>query len=124
MFEQSYEFTFEAAHDLGCNVDGDDHPYSRVHGHSFYCTVTLRADTLGPDGWIMDFASLRAACQKIHDRYDHRLLNTVQGLEEGPTMERLCLRIAELLKADLPSLAAVELARPSLNERVRYTLSG
>ena len=45
MLEQSYRFTFEAAHELGQNVaDQPEHPYARIHGHSFEATVTLRAE--------------------------------------------------------------------------------
>lgn len=121
MYEQSYEFTFETAHHLGANVpEMPDHPYSRVHGHSIHCRVTLQAAALGGEGWITDFAILKAACGEIYDLLDHRFLNTVPGLEDTPTMERLAAFIAEKLHPALPALHAVTLSRPSLKEEVRY----
>ena len=123
MFEQSYSFTFEAAHELGQNVeDTPDHPYSHVHGHSFEVTVILGANRVGEKGWVMDFPQLRAACQKLHDLLDHRFLNHIEGLER-PTLENLALFIHERLSSPLPALSSVEVARPSLRERVRYSPS-
>lgn len=120
MYEQSYQFTFEAAHDLAENVVGrDDHPYSRIHGHSFVVTLTLRAAKLAPEGWIIDFADLRAIAEELRARLDHRLLNSIPGLER-PTLENTAAWIFNAAVADAPALHKVELARPTLNERVAY----
>lgn len=120
MFEQSYTFTFEAAHDLAENVRGEaDHPYSRIHGHSFVVTLTLRAEKLAPEGWIIDFARLKAICARLHGQLDHRLLNAIPGLER-PTLENTAAWIFAAAIADAPALYKVELARPSLNERVAF----
>lgn len=120
MYEQSYQFAFEAAHDLAENVKGEgDHPYARVHGHSFIVTVTLRAAALAPEGWIMDYAALRAICERVRDRLDHRLLNTIAGLER-PTLENTAAWIFKAFEAETPSLWRIEVARPTLNERVAY----
>ena len=117
-YEQSYAFGFEAAHELAVNV-GPDHDYAHVHGHSFRVTVTLAASEAGPEGWVMDFAALREACEGVRARLDHRLLNLIEGLER-PTLERLAAWIAGELSGALPALAMVEVARPSLSESVRY----
>ena len=120
MYEQSYQFTFEAAHDLAENVKGEtDHPYSRIHGHSFVVTLTLRAEKLAPEGWIIDFAKLKAICERLHGRLDHRLLNAIPGLER-PTLENTAAWIFAAAVADAPALFKVELSRPTLNERVAY----
>lgn len=120
MYEQSYQFTFEAAHDLAENVRGEgDHPYARVHGHSFVVTVTLRAGALAPEGWIMDYAALRKACERVRDRLDHRLLNDIAGLER-PTLENTAAWIFKAFAPETPALWRVEVARPTLNERVAY----
>jgi 6-pyruvoyltetrahydropterin/6-carboxytetrahydropterin synthase len=120
VYEQSYEFTFEAAHDLAENVKGqDDHPYSRIHGHSFVVTLTLRARELAPEGWIIDFATLRDACDRLHALLDHRLLNTIEGLER-PTLENTAAWIFKRAAKDLTALYKVEIARRTLNERVAY----
>ncbi len=120
MFEQSYHFSIEAAHELGDAVGRDpDHPYTHIHGHSFEITVTLRGEKLSSAGWLTDFATVKTACQDIHARLDHRFLNDIDGLER-PTLEHLAKWIFDNLKPALPALAAVEAARPSLRERVRY----
>lgn len=120
MYEQSYEFTFEAAHDLADNVKGeDDHPYARIHGHSFVVTVTLRAAALAPEGWIMDYAKLRAICEGVRARLDHRLLNAIPGLER-PTLENTAAFIFKAFEKEVPALWRVEVARPTLNERVAF----
>ena len=120
MFEQSYTFTFEAAHELSANVEEiEGHPYANIHGHSFAVTVTLEAGALSKKGWVLDYASLRTKCDAVRARLDHQFLNHVPGLER-PTLERLAKWIFELLADDLPTLANVEVARPSLRERVKY----
>ena len=117
MFEQSYSFGFEAAHELAQNV-GADHDYAHVHGHSFEVTVILRGAP-GPQGWLRDFAEVRAACEEVRLRLDHRFLNRVEGLER-PTLERLAVWVHEALRPALPELSEVAVARPSLRERVAY----
>ena len=120
MYEQSYQFTFEAAHDLAENVKGqDDHPYSRLHGHSFVVTLTLRARELTPEGWIIDFARLRTICERLHGLLDHRLLNTIEGLER-PTLENTAAWIFNEAAKDTKALFKVEIERPTLKERVAY----
>lgn len=120
MFEQSYQFAFEAAHDLAENASGEaDHPYARIHGHSFLVTLTLRAEKLAPEGWIVDFAALRAICEGLRERLDHRLLNAVPGLER-PTLETIAAWIFAAASEDTPALHKVEVARPTLNERVAF----
>ena len=124
MYEQSYQFTFEAAHDLAENVKGEtDHPYSRIHGHSFVVTLTLRAEKLSPQGWIIDFAKLKTICEQLRDQLDHRLLNAIPGLER-PTLENTAAWIFDAAIADAPALFKVELARPTLNERVAFFAKG
>lgn len=120
MYEQSYQFTFEAAHDLADTVPGEtDHPYSRIHGHSFVVTLTLRAEALAAEGWIMDYAKLRNIAGRVKERLDHRFLNLISGLER-PTLENTARWIFDATVADAPALFKVELSRPTLNERVAY----
>ena len=118
MYEQSYSFGFEAAHELGGNVEAG-HDYAHVHGHSFEVTVTLRGEP-GPQGWLRDFAEVRAACEGVRLRLDHRLLNRIDGLSV-PTLETLAKWIYERLAPALPELAVVAVARPSLREGVAFT---
>ncbi len=120
MYEQSYEFSFEAAHDLAVNVKGEaDHPYARIHGHSFVVTVTLRAGKTSPEGWIIDYGALRAIAERVRGRLDHRLLNTIPGLER-PTLEAIAKFIFEAFAAEAPATWRVEAARPTLGQRAAY----
>jgi 6-pyruvoyltetrahydropterin/6-carboxytetrahydropterin synthase len=120
VYEQSYEFTFEAAHDLADAVKGEgDHPYARIHGHSFVVTLTLRSTALAAEGWIMDFARLREVCERLRARLDHRMLNTIAGLER-PTLENTAAYIFREAAKEAPALYRVDIARPTLRERVSY----
>ncbi|MEO0400175.1 MAG: 6-carboxytetrahydropterin synthase [Pseudomonadota bacterium] len=124
MYELSYTFNFEAAHDLAQSSPAQAqepgvHAYSRVHGHSFVATVILSAESLTKDGWVTDIAAVRAACDKTRDALDHRLLNEIEGLET-PTLEVIAQWIFDALSKDLPALARIEVARPTLGERATY----
>lgn len=117
MIEQTYTFGFEAAHELSANV-AEGHDYAHVHGHSFEVTVLLAGEP-GPQGWLRDFAAVRAACEGVRTALDHRFLNKIEGLER-PTLERIAAWIADRLADAFPELAAVTVARPSLREAVTY----
>jgi len=97
------EFTFEAAHRLPRVPE--KHKCARLHGHSFRVEVHVRGE-VGPDGWVRDFADLKAAFEPLHAQLDHRYLNEVPGLE-NPTSELLARWIWERLRPALPDLARV-----------------
>jgi 6-pyruvoyltetrahydropterin/6-carboxytetrahydropterin synthase len=98
------EFGFESAHRLP-NVP-DDHKCARVHGHSFRVRVTVEGEVDERLGWVMDFADIKAACNSVRDRLDHRYLNEIEGLE-NPTSEVLAMWIWGRLADTLP-LKSVE----------------
>lgn len=112
--------TFEAAHFMGHKPEG--HPYAHVHGHSFRIEATVEGVLAPGAAFVEDFADLTAALEGVAARLDHRLLNEIEGLEV-PSLERLCLWVAQALKPALPGLVAVELSRPSLSETVRLELA-
>jgi 6-pyruvoyltetrahydropterin/6-carboxytetrahydropterin synthase len=123
-YEQSLEFSFEAAHELGDAVRNEaGHPYGRLHGHSYVVTVTLRAGALAPEGWIMDYAELRRISERVRERLDHRLLNAIPGLER-PTLENTAAWIFKAFEKETDALWRVEIARPTLKERVAYYAKG
>lgn len=119
MFEQRIVFRFEAAHELESNVGDPSHDYAHIHGHSFEAVLILRGETDPDKGWLIDFAAVKAEAARIRSLLDHRLLNAVDGLGK-PTLENLSKFIFDHAKEGLPPLAAVEVARPSLGEIVRY----
>ncbi|MEO1041898.1 MAG: 6-carboxytetrahydropterin synthase [Pseudomonadota bacterium] len=119
MFEQRVVFRFEAAHELGGNVGDPTHSYAHIHGHSFEALLVLRGEVDPEKGWLIDFARARTETDRVRALLDHRLLNAVDGLGK-PTLENLAKFIFDRTKNALPPLAAVEVARPSLGETVRY----
>lgn len=118
-FEIEKAVTFEAAHYMGGKPEG--HPYRNVHGHSFRLEARVAGVVKPGEEWVEDFSVLETALKATAAKLDHRLLNEIDGLEV-PTLERICLWAAQDLKAGLPGLASVTLARPSLNERCTLTL--
>lgn len=99
------EITFESAHFLPEVPEG--HKCRRLHGHSFRVRVFVGAGRLAREGWVEDFAVIRAHLEPIRQALDHRLLNDVAGLE-NPTSERLAQWIWGRAKAVLPELHCVE----------------
>ncbi|RZO67611.1 MAG: 6-carboxytetrahydropterin synthase [Parvularculaceae bacterium] len=127
MYEQTYSFTFEAAHALATSPPAQQkadtatgpHPYARLHGHSFVATIMLQSEELGGDHWVADFADVRAACDKVKNALDHQLLNEIDGLET-PTLEVLSRWIYDRLASDFPAIAKVSVARPTLSESASF----
>jgi len=97
-------FSIEAAHRLP-NLPAT-HKCSRLHGHSFRIEVHISGELVEPEGWVMDFADVKAAFQPLFDQLDHNYLNDVPGLE-NPTSERLAQWIWEQLKPRLPLLSTI-----------------
>lgn len=112
--EISKDFTFDAAHHFG-HKDAD-HPFSRLHGHSFAGTVTLEGKAASESGMVRDFWEIEAEIKALRDQLDHRLLNDVEGLEH-PSLEAIATWVFERLDTKLPGLVAVEIRRPSCGEK-------
>tara|TARA_R110002049_G_scaffold7808_4_gene44080 strand:+ start:177 stop:533 length:357 start_codon:yes stop_codon:yes gene_type:complete len=100
------EFHFEAAHRLPNVPEG--HKCARLHGHSFHVRLVVAGDAPEPEGWVMDFAELKAAFKPLYDQLDHHYLNDVPGLE-NPTSENIARWIWHKLKPAVPLLHEVEI---------------
>lgn len=98
------EFRFEAAHYLP-NLPAS-HKCRRMHGHSFRGEIAVRGPIDPVQGWLVDYADLKAALQPVVDRLDHYPLNEVEGLE-NPTSEMLAVWIWRRLVPALPALHRV-----------------
>lgn len=113
--------SFDAAHYL------DDcpqtRPYARLHGHSFTLEAAIEGEPDPKTGWVADFADVAAALEELKGLLDHRLLNEVEGLER-PTLENICRFAADHLRARLPGLAEIKVARPSNGESCVYSVRG
>jgi 6-pyruvoyltetrahydropterin/6-carboxytetrahydropterin synthase len=100
------EFHFEAAHRLPNVPEG--HKCARLHGHSFHVRLVVAGEVREPDGWVMDFADLKASFKPIYDQLDHYYLNEIPGLE-NPTSENIAIWIWARLKPELPQLSSIEI---------------
>ncbi len=119
IFEITKSAKFDAAHFLRA---GPEHErYRRMHGHSFTVEASVRGTASAATGWVADLGALETALGDVAAGLDHRLLNEIEGLEQ-PTLERLCVHFAEALKARLPGLSRVTVARPSSGESCTFNL--
>jgi 6-pyruvoyltetrahydropterin/6-carboxytetrahydropterin synthase len=114
MYEIFKEFTFEAAHHLAVNVT-DDHPYARLHGHSFRVEVFLKGDKDKDKNWLFDFGEIEKRIIELRRELDHNYLNEIEGLEV-PTLENITRWIWNRLHNELPGLDRVLVRRGSLGE--------
>jgi 6-pyruvoyltetrahydropterin/6-carboxytetrahydropterin synthase len=98
----AHEFRFEAAHRLPNVPEG--HKCARLHGHSFVVELAVSGDVDPKTGWLIDFAEIEAAWKPLHDLFDHRYLNEVEGLS-NPTSENLARFVWDRVR---PRLAVLE----------------
>ena len=112
------EFHFDAAHHMGMNVPAG-HPYGRLHGHSFTACLTLRGEPDKATGWVMDFAEIDKAIDRIRHQLDHNYLNDITGLEI-PSLENICLWIWKSIAPEIPLLYSVSVKRGTLGEGCIY----
>lgn len=99
-------FTIEAAHRLPHVPEG--HKCARLHGHSFRIEVHVQGEPDPQQGWVMDFADVKAAFAPVFEQLDHRYLNDLPGLD-NPTSEHLAIWIWNALKPTLPALSKIVL---------------
>ena len=97
-------FTLESAHRLP-NVPAG-HKCARLHGHSFRIEIHVEGEPDPIQGWVMDFADVKAAFAPLFERLDHHYLNEIDGLE-NPTSEMLARWIFRRLDPQLPGLDRV-----------------
>lgn len=119
MAEIFKSFTFDAAHQLACNVP-DGHRYSGVHGHSFAVEVYVAGAANPTTGWILDFADVETAIAPLRQTLDHSYLNEIEGLEV-PTLENIAAWLWARLEGPLPGLCRIVIRRGSCNEGCIYT---
>jgi 6-pyruvoyltetrahydropterin/6-carboxytetrahydropterin synthase len=106
------DFEFAAAHRLP-RYDG---PCSRMHGHNYKLTVTVRGGVDPSSGMVVDFEKVRRVVwDSALSRWDHQTMN---DFLENPTAENMVVALWELLRGTLPGL--VEL---TLHETSAYRVS-
>ena len=92
-------FIFEAAHTLKTRyVDIHTKMQSEnIHGHTYTASISVKGEP-DKDGMVKDFGHFKWAIDAIKLQLDHKFLDNVEGLNR-PTMENLCLYIANYLKS-------------------------
>lgn len=120
-FEITRTGGFEAAHHLA--PKDPSHPYGQLHGHSFHVEIGVSGIVQPGEDWVDDFARIGSELKQVCSRLDHSYLNDIEGLEL-PTLERICVWIADKLQPALPKLSRVTVSRPSLQESCTLRLQG
>ncbi len=118
---QSFEYRMGFFLDVGHYMNeayAEGHPNRRIHGHTFHGEWIV-VGVPDKHGCVIEVAAAQTSLQKVLEKYDHRLLNDIEGLE-NPTTEMLARKIYHDLVIMEPRTVAVELYRPSVRLRVRY----
>mgnify|MGYP003147434522 CR=1 FL=1 len=121
IYRISKEFHFSMGHALN-HYEGDCH---NVHGHNYRLVVTMKADRLDENGFVMDFKDLKNQVnQIIIQDLDHKflfhkedkrkdlfgLLDGKIGVDYEPTAENIVTNIANgLLHNGLTGIDRIEL---------------
>ena len=115
-FELSQRFFFEAAHTLERVHETDSS--RRIHGHTYHACVTVSGPQDPSTGMIVDLAVLRGTIAEVRERLDHRFLDEVPELGR-PTLENLCVYIAQALASKQWFVARIEVERPASGDSCR-----
>jgi 6-pyruvoyltetrahydropterin/6-carboxytetrahydropterin synthase len=109
----SQRFFFDAAHTLQRDIEAEGS--RRIHGHTYHAEVSL-SGPLNPDsGMVHDLGHLRLRLQAVREQLDHHLLDEVPHLGK-PTLENLCLFIAQALADMQPPPSRVRVWREALGD--------
>ena len=109
----SQRFFFDAAHTLLRKIEVEGS--RRIHGHTYHAEVVLEGERDPQTGMVMDLGLLRRRLETVRLQLDHHLLDDVPGLPP-PTLENLCLFIANALPDLHPQLARVRVWREALGD--------
>ncbi len=113
-FTISQRFFFDAAHTLRREIEAEGS--RRIHGHTYHAEVSLSGPRDPATGMVLDLGLLRRALDGVREQLDHHLLDDVPGLGT-PTLENLCLFIAQALPAELrPRVSRVRVWRDALGD--------
>lgn len=103
MYTISKTFTFDAAHQLAHLPPG--HKCARLHGHTYRVKLTLQAEDLDANGFVVDFTDLVEFKVYIQEYLDHRNLNDVCPYRT--TAENLACWLFDVCGDKWPQLVAV-----------------
>ncbi|WP_447741666.1 6-carboxytetrahydropterin synthase [Variovorax boronicumulans] len=112
-FTISQRFFFDAAHTLKREIEVEGS--RRIHGHTYHAEVWLAGERDPVTGMVIDLGLLRRRLEDVREQLDHHLLDDVPALHP-PTLENLCVFIADALPDLRPSLARVRVWREALGD--------
>jgi 6-pyruvoyltetrahydropterin/6-carboxytetrahydropterin synthase len=113
LFTVSQRFFFDAAHTLKREIEAEGS--RRIHGHTYHAEVWLAGPLNPVSGMVIDLGLLRQRLDDVRTLLDHHMLDDVPGLG-APTLENLCLFIANALSDLRPRLARVRVWREALGD--------
>jgi 6-pyruvoyltetrahydropterin/6-carboxytetrahydropterin synthase len=112
-FTISQRFFFDAAHTLRREIEAEGS--RRIHGHTYHAEVAVSGPRDVATGMVIDLGLLRERLQAVRERLDHHMLDEVPGLGI-PTLENLCLFIANALSGMSPPPSRVRVWREALGD--------
>ena len=110
-YELHKEFHFAAAHYIPAEAAGH---CSRVHGHTYYCDVTVAGNQLDECGFLVNFADIKKI---VHNRFDHRLLNEDEAFGSSPESDPDTFPTTEVVARTVWEIVQEELDRRSNGAR-------
>jgi 6-pyruvoyltetrahydropterin/6-carboxytetrahydropterin synthase len=116
MWELIKSFRFEAAHSLaGTSLDKAS---EEIHGHSLRAEVVIQGVPDPATGMLTDLTTLQKKLEAVRAQLDHKLLNTIEGLDL-PTLEHFSRFVWQRLEGVGP-LARVSVYRNSCGKGCSY----
>jgi 6-pyruvoyltetrahydropterin/6-carboxytetrahydropterin synthase len=116
VLELSIQSHLEVAHYMADFPEG--HPNRRIHGHSYFITITLRSEK--DVDVIEDYDVLKNKVGDVLKHFDHTSVNEWNKATQKPTMENMCIFLWPRLREVLPQLHRITLERPTLKMKVVY----
>ena len=108
MYELTVEREFSAAHQMR----GHPGACARLHGHNYRVQLTVAGEELDEHGMLLDFAELKALCDRVIGELDHQNLNELPPFaERNPSSENLARYIHECVAEELGGPVRVKQVR-------------
>jgi 6-pyruvoyltetrahydropterin/6-carboxytetrahydropterin synthase len=106
MYELSVSRTFVAQHYLTVPDPG---PEGELHSHRYEADLRLRGESLNEYGYLVDIDDVRAALDRVVDRYRDATLNDLpEFAEKNPSAEHFAREFCDRALADLDAGGASE----------------
>lgn len=113
LFTVSQRFFFDAAHTLQREIEAEGS--RRIHGHTYHAQVSITGPRNPQTGMVIDLGHLRQRLMAVREQLDHHLLDEVAHLG-APTLENLCVYIANALADMQPPPCQVRVWREALGD--------